>query len=245
MPEEPSPSESTTHRAAEVIPSTPPEWAPWLCLIPIGTTILYYRLPAAWQALRLIQFLPQILAYLAFGCWLVRNDAASARLGLTRSLRAEGLRWGLRVGLALGFINISVILWIIPWSGQDIAFLREPPHARIPVFVMLPWFIGLIACFVEINFRGFLLGRLVALFTRVFPHASRFTLHTLAIGLSALAFSFDPFLVVTFRHLHWIAVWDGIVWGVLWLRLRNLYAPIVAHAVEVIVMYSIIKMALG
>jgi thiamine transporter ThiT len=66
----------------------------------------------------------------------------------------------------------------------------------------------------------------------------------LAIGASALAFSFDPFMVITFRHLHWIAVWDGLVWGLLWVRLRNLYVPIVAHAIEVMVTYSVIRAVL-
>jgi membrane protease YdiL (CAAX protease family) len=63
--------------------------------------------------------------------------------------------------------------------------------------------------------------------------------------ISALAFSFDPFMVGTFRHLHWIAVWDGIVWGMMWVRRRNLYATIAAHAVEVMVMYSSLKLVLA
>ena len=100
---------------------------------------------------------------------------------------------------------------------------------------MMPWFIVLIACFVEINFRGFLLGRLLAL---GLPS-------TLAIAASAVLFAFDPFMVATFKHLHWIAVWDGLVWGLLWVRLRNLYATIVAHAVEVILMYSVVRAVLN
>ena len=51
--------------------------------------------------------------------------------------------------------------------------------------------------------------------------------------------------VATFRHLHWIAVWDGLVWGAVRLKTGNLYIPIVAHAVEVMVMYSAVRAALG
>jgi len=52
-------------------------------------------------------------------------------------------------------------------------------------------------------------------------------------------------MVITFKHLHWIAVWNGLVWGTIWLYLRNLYATIAAHAVEVMVLYSSLKLALG
>ena len=51
-------------------------------------------------------------------------------------------------------------------------------------------------------------------------------------------------MVATFRDLHWIAIWDGVIWGYLWVRLRNLYVTITAHAVEVIIMYTIIKATL-
>ena len=36
---------------------------------------------------------------------------------------------------------------------------------------------------------------------------------SIAVPVSAPLFVFDPFLVATFQHLHWIAVWDGLVWG--------------------------------
>ena len=62
--------------------------------------------------------------------------------------------------------------------------------------------------------------------------------------LSAIAFSFDPFMVTTFQHLHWIAIWDGLVWGAIRLKTNNVYTPIVAHAVEVMVMYSAVRTAL-
>jgi membrane protease YdiL (CAAX protease family) len=51
-------------------------------------------------------------------------------------------------------------------------------------------------------------------------------------------------MVNTFQHLHWIAVWDGLIWGAIRLRTGNLYTTIVAHAVEVLIMYSAVKMAL-
>ncbi len=51
-------------------------------------------------------------------------------------------------------------------------------------------------------------------------------------------------LVILTRPLHWIAVWDGLVWGCLWVRLRNLYTMLVAHAVEVIIMYLTVKTVL-
>jgi thiamine transporter ThiT len=70
-------------------------------------------------------------------------------------------------------------------------------------------------------------------------------LSPLALITSAVAFSFDPFMVATFQHLHWIAIWDGLVWGAVRLKTNNLYIPIVAHAVEVMVMYSAVRMALG
>jgi membrane protease YdiL (CAAX protease family) len=114
-------------------------------------------------------------------------------------------------------------------------FLTQTPHARLPLWLMIPWFICVIAMFVELNFRGFILGRLLAL--SVPP--------PLAVLLSALLFSFDPFMVATFKYLHWIAVWDGIVWGMMWIRLGNLYAVITAHALEVIIMYSLIRAALS
>jgi hypothetical protein len=35
------------------------------------------------------------------------------------------------------------------------------------------------------------------------------------------------------------------VWGTLWFRLRNLYAVIMAHAVEVMILYVVLKRALS
>jgi membrane protease YdiL (CAAX protease family) len=213
----------------------------WLAGLPIAATAGFYVLPINLQQLLAIQFLPQTLAYAGLGLWASFNTGFTTRLGLQPSLLQQGLHWGMVTGLILGLLNTAVILYLAPWLGFDIGFLRETPHAKIPVLVMLPWFITFIALFVEINFRGFLLGRLLAIFSILpIPLATG-----LALAVSALAFSFDPVMVVTFKHLHWIAVWDGVVWGLLWVRLRNLYAPIVAHAVEVVVMYSIVRTVLG
>ena len=67
-------------------------------------------------------------------------------------------RWSL-----LGSINALVILYLVPHLGGDYRFLADTPHAKIPMWIMLPWFIGFIAVMVELNFRGFQLGRLLRL----------------------------------------------------------------------------------
>jgi len=223
----------------------PPERLAWLAWLPVAATALFYVLPPDLQTYRAFQFLPQLAAYTALAAWSTCNTSLTSRLGLQPVRFGRGLRWGLVTGLGLGAVNVAVILWLVPALGRDITFLRDTPHARIPAAVMLPWFIAAIAVFVEVNFRGFLLGRFLVLAERMAPALPPPLASGLAVAATALAFSFDPFLVVTFRHLHWIAVWDGIVWGVLWLRLRNLYAPIVAHAVEVMVVYSIVRAVLA
>jgi membrane protease YdiL (CAAX protease family) len=223
--------------------SPAPQVEQWcgLAIIPVLATVGYYALPSALQTSLAIQFLPQILAYCSLARWASKNKAVSFRLGLAWHQFSQGLQWGLPVGVTLGVVNAMVILWVVPWLGADIDFLRQTPHARMPVFIMLPWGILLIAIGVELNFRGFLLGRLAALSQRSslrkFPRLGS----AAAIIISALVFSFDPFMTATFKHLHWIAVWDGLVWGMMWMRVKNLYATITAHAVEVIVMYSVLK----
>jgi len=223
----------------------PPERSAWLAWLPVAATALFYSLPSDFQSHRAIQFLPQALAYAALLIWSARNAGVIDRLGLQPARFGQGFRWGLATGLVLGALNVAVILWLVPALGCDSTFLRDTPHARIPAAVMLPWFIGAIAVFVEVNFRGFLLGRLLALMERMAPALSPPLASGMAVATTALTFSFDPFLVVTFHHLHWIALWDGLVWGALWLYLRNLYAPIVAHAVEVMVMYCVVRVVLS
>lgn len=220
------------------------ERAAALALLPIGGTALFYALPAELQREPWLQFLPQLLAYLALIAWSFRNTGVVERLGLNIDRFPEGVRWGLVTGLLLGAVNTLVILRLISWLGQDITFLKDTPHAKVPVPLMVPWTVTLIAIFVELNFRGFLLGRLLALGRNTLGTRADRLAPPAAIMASALAFAFDPFLVATFQHLHWIAVWDGLIWGAIWVRLRNLYATIIAHAVEVIVMYLAVRAAL-
>ena len=218
---------------------------PALPLIPIGATFGYYWLPSSLQEELLIQFTPQLLAYLAMGFWASRTSQIPAQLGLGKAQFGNGLKWGLIIGSLLGCLNTFVILSVYPSLGYDITFLKQTPHGRLPILLMVPWFICGIALFVEVNFRGFLLGRLADLeSTWRGTHSSR-RFFPLALITSTLTFAFDPFMENTFRYLHWIALWDGLVWGAVWLRTQNLWITIVAHAVEVIVMYSAVKVAIG
>lgn len=216
-----------------------------LALLPLAATLDYYVLPQSLQEQTLIQFVPQLLAYGALALWAAHNTGRWSRLGLCRSGIRRGLRWGLLTGLLLGGLNTVVILVAVPFLGYDITFLKDTPHARLPAFVMVPWFICGIAVLVELNFRGFLLGRLAALESVFWKSHPDRRLSAFALLVSALTFAFDPFMVNTFKQLHWIAVWDGLIWGTIWLRTRNLWITIVAHAVEVIVMYLAIRGALG
>jgi membrane protease YdiL (CAAX protease family) len=215
-----------------------------LALVPTFATGLYYLLPESSQALRAVQFTPQALAYFGLLIWGIRNDRIAERLGLRFRQLLEGGRWGLPTGLLLGTSNVGVILWGVPRLGGEIDFLQQTPHAHVPVATMLPWGILLIAIFVELNFRGFLLGRLWALLRQSPIRLPAVVESAVALAVSSLVFSFDPFMVATFRHLHWIALWDGLIWGMIWMRINNLYATIVAHAVEVVVMYVILKITL-
>ena len=215
-----------------------------LALLPAASTLAFYTLPPAIQAQTLIQFTPQILAYLALGLWVTRNRDIISRLGLAKENMPDGLRWGLLTGLLLGCLNTFVILSIYPHLGYDISFLKATPHGRLPFLVMVPWFICSIAVFVELNFRGFLLGRLAVLESSLRRSGLAQRVSPLALVTCALIFAFDPFMVNTFHHLHWIALWDGLIWGMIWLRTRNLYITIVAHAAEVMMMYLAVRAAL-
>jgi hypothetical protein len=212
-----------------------PERAAGLVLLPFLGTVWFYVMPRSIQDHVIVQFLPQALSYLGLMVWGSLNGQIVQRLCLGFDRLKSGLVLGAIVGIVLGTINVFVILKGAPSLGYDITFLTQTPHARIPFLVMVPWFVCVIAVFVELNFRGFILGRLRALSV---PPA-------VAVVLSAFLFSFDPFMVATFRYLHWIAVWDGIVWGMMWLRFANLYAVITAHAVEVMIMYCVVRAALS
>ena len=235
--------------APEPGPRTAPaqanEWGAALALLPTVATLGFYALPTSLQEQTLILFAPQIIAYLALGVWVTGNRDIVSRFGLEKRNVREGLRWGLLTGLLLGCLNTFVILSVYPHLGYDINFLKTTPHGRLPFLVMVPWFICGIAFLIELNFRGFLLGRLAALESGLWRSGLAQQLSPLALITGALIFAFDPFMVNTFQQLHWIAVWDGLIWGAIWLRTKNLYITIVAHAIEVIVMYSAVRFALS
>jgi membrane protease YdiL (CAAX protease family) len=215
-----------------------------LALIPAAATLSFYVLPPSLQEQTLVQFVPQIIAYLALALWVMSNREILSRLGLERRQIPNGLRWGLLTGLFLGCLNTIVILVAFPHLGYDISFLKTTPHGRLPLLIMVPWFICGIALFVELNFRGFLLGRLAALESGLWRSHAAGRLSPLALITGAVVFAFDPFMVNTFQHLHWIALWDSLVWGIIRLRTGNLYITIVAHAVEVTMMYLAVREAL-
>ena len=226
-------------------PAQAKEWGAALALLPIAATLGFYALPASLQEPTLVLFAPQIVGYLALGFWAAHNRDIVSRLGLEKWKVRIGLRWGLLTGLLLGCLNTFVILSAYPYLGYDISFLKTTPHGRLPLLVMAPWFICGIALFVELNFRGFLLGRLATLESVLWRSGLPQRLSPLALMTCALMFAFDPFMVNTFQQLHWIALWDGLMWGIIYLRTRNLYITLVAHAVEVIVMYSAVRFALS
>jgi membrane protease YdiL (CAAX protease family) len=226
-------------------PAQAKEWGAALALLPTAATLDFYALPASLQVQTLVQCTPQILAYLALGLWATNNHDIVILLGLEKWKARNGLRWGLLTGLLLGCLNTFVILSAYPHLGYDISFLKTTPHGRLPLLVMAPWFICGIALLVELNFRGFLLGRLATLESGLWRSGMAQRLSPLALITCALIFAFDPFMVNTFQHLHWIALGDGLIWGIIWLRTRNLYITMVAHAGEVIVMYSAVRTAIG
>ncbi|MCI0427814.1 MAG: CPBP family intramembrane metalloprotease [Nitrospiraceae bacterium] len=227
------------------VPAQAEEWGAALALLPTAATLGFYALPPSLQEQTLVLFAPQIIAYLALGLWATHNRDIVSRLRLEKWKVRDGLRWGLLTGLLLGCLNTFVILSAYPHLGYDISFLKTTLHGRLPLLVMIPWFICGIALFVELNFRGFLLGRLAAVESRLWRSGLTQRLSPLALITGALIFAFDPFMVNTFQHLHWIALWDGLIWGIIYLRTRNLYITIVAHAVEVTVMYSVVRTAIG
>jgi thiamine transporter ThiT len=216
-----------------------------LVLLPLAATFGYYLLPLSLQERTLVQFIPQLFAYLALGLWASRNQSVWSRLGLTSGNFRNGLRWGIMTGLLLGSLNTLVILSIYPALGYDITFLKQTPHGRLPVLFMVPWVTCFIALLVELNFRGFLLGRVAAIEAPLWTSDLCRRLTPVALMTSALAFTFDPFMMNTFRHLHWIALWDGLIWGAIRLGTGNLSITIVAHAIEVIIMYLSVRAAIG
>jgi len=206
-----------------------------LAIIPILLTLGYFvwtPFPrgSVWPAM-----IPQLSGYLCLAAWIVINGHASSRLWIVKRNLKKSLIYGALTGILTGLINLWVIVKLTPMLGASFDFLRSTPHARMPFLFMVPWGIAGIAFFVEINFRGYLLGRLLVLLgDRGFAPAA-------AVTLSALVFSLDPYMTTVFRGYHWLALSDGVVWGVLLLRTRNLFSTITAHAVEVVLVYTVLR----
>ena len=205
-------------------------------VVPLSATALYYFLPHPLRENPAMVFAPQIAAYAMLAIWLLQNRACRQRLRLEPQSLLTELKWGVAVGLLMGAINLTSILVLIPGLGGDITFLRETPHAQAPLWLMFPFGIAAIGILVELNFRGFQMGRLLALF------GSSPAAQAAAVTISAFAFAWDPFMVHVFRSLHWIALADGLIWGILLLRTQSLYATMAAHAVEVWILYAGIKL---
>ena len=217
------------------VPSTP-ERAAWLAFLPALATLGYYALPSSLQQNLWITFGPQLAAYASLILWALSNPGWKTALRLDTNGVRPHAKCGALVGVALGAVNLSLILQVIPALGGDIIFLRETPHAQAPVWVMFPLGIAAIGILVELNFRGFQMGRLLTLFgDSLYGKIG-------AVVVSALVFAHDPFMVRVFQHLHVIAVWDGLVWGILLLRTGSLYATMAAHTVEVWILYVWLKL---
>ncbi len=214
-----------------------PERAAWyLGVVPLAATALFYLLPHSVRENPWIVFAPQIAAYGMLAIWLHQNRHWAERLWLEPQRLLAALRWGIVVGGIMGAINLTALLVLLPGLGVDITFLRDTPHARAPLWLMFPFGIAAIGALVELNFRGFQMGRLLALF------GSSRAAQAGALTLSAAVFAWDPFMVTVFRSLHWIALADGLIWGVLLLRTKSLYATMAAHTVEVWILYAGIKL---
>ena len=154
----PRPEQAPPTHATQV-----PERGAALVLCPVAATVLFYCSPITFRQQQALSVSPPTLRICSLLLWGSLNRESGQRLGVTLKLLPQGLRWGLGAGLLLGSINALVILYLVPHFGGEYRFLAETPHAKIPMWIMLPWFIGFIAVMVELNFRGFLLGRLLAL----------------------------------------------------------------------------------
>ena len=100
------------------------EWGAALALLPSAATVFFYTFPAPIQEQPLVQFVPQVIAYVALGFWALHNHDFVSRLGLEKRNFWDGLRWGLLTGLLLGCLNTFVILIAYPHLGYDITFSR-------------------------------------------------------------------------------------------------------------------------
>ena len=92
----------------------------WLAFLPIVVTGGFYVLPLNWQSQVLIQFIPQISAYLALGLWAFHNTNRISKLGLEPHKVGLGLQWGTITGILLGVTNSILIIFLIPTFGGSI-----------------------------------------------------------------------------------------------------------------------------
>lgn len=209
-------------------------WSLGALLIPLSATFFYYIF--LFPSDRLLHvFLPLVLSSFALAAWLIQNSDRSEKLYLCRKGWREAISKGMAFGIVLGFSNLLVITRISPWLGYSNEFLRETPHAGFPLWAMFPFGILAVSFIVELLFRGWILGRLLRLFRAKRGGASW------AMLLSALYFSFDPFMVLYFKGYHWLALTDGIIWAGLLLKTENLFSTISAHTVEVWIVYLVLK----
>jgi membrane protease YdiL (CAAX protease family) len=211
-----------------------PEHFSWILLIPFGSAVVYYIFFYPADPLLLV-FTPILLTFASLIYWCRHNGELFKRL----RLRSEGIKGAIKIGVGAGvglaIFNLFVILKLTVWLGYSYDFLRLTPHAHFPFWLMFPFGILMISLMIEVLFRGFILGRLWLLMQDIRGGT------ILSIFLSALLFSFDPFMMIYFRGYHWLALIDGVVWGGLLLKTENLASSIAAHTVEVWIIYFILK----